>query len=95
MQYYIDMCRDAQKLHDKLDAKTIRMIEAILKAHANGRIALIEPRTDDGEPDSNGIFKLEIAISYVETGFEMAVLKWYFDYIETDRLIEILKGDTK
>ena len=89
---FIDKCRDAEKLYNSLDTKTIRIIESILKYYNKGRIALIEPRTPDGEPDYNSTFKLETAISYVETGFEMAVLKWYSDYIETDRLIEILKG---
>lgn len=89
---FIDKCRDAEKLYNSLDTKTIRMVESILKYYNKGRIVLIEPRTADGEPDYNGTFKLETAISYVETGFEIAVLKWYSDYIETDRLIEILKG---
>lgn len=92
---FIDECHDAEKLYNSLDTKIIRIIESILKHYNEGRIALIEPRTANGEPDYNGVFKLVTAVSYVETGFEMAVLKWYFDYIETDRLIEILKGDTK
>lgn len=89
---FIDKCRDAEKLYSNLDAKSLLTVESILKYYNKGRIALIEPRTADGEPDYNSTFKLVTAVSYVETGFEMAVLKWYLDYIETDRLIEILKG---
>jgi len=88
---FIDKCRDAEKLYSNLDARSLLTVESILEYYDKGRIALIEPRTPDGEPDNNGIFMLTTAISYVKTGFEVAVLKWYLDYIETDRLIEILK----
>lgn len=92
--HFIDECRDSNKLHSNLDGKELAVIEAILRAYKDGKIDFLEPRDKNKEPDPNGHFKLITSVSYKETGFELDVLKWYNDYIDTECLIDIIKSCT-
>lgn len=83
---FVDNHPDAKILHDNLDTKDLYAINNILKANADGKVVLIK----QNKPGFK--FKLVTAISYVETGFEMPVLKWHACYMSTDQLIKTLKG---
>ena len=86
----IENCKDKQLLLNKLDTKSLDLIESVLNAYNSGRIDFIDPRNEDGEPDWLGEFELVINDdSYAETGMELLVLKWYEDIIETtEHLLE-------
>lgn len=90
--HFIDECRDSRKLYDSLDGKELAAIETILRAYKDGKIDFLEPRDKNKEPDPNGHFKLITSVSYKETGFELDVLKWYNDFIDTECLIDIIKS---
>lgn len=85
----IENCKDKQLLLNKLDTKSLDLIESILNAYNLSKIDFVEPRNEDGEPDYLGEFKLVINNdSYAKTGMELLVLKWYEDIVETEYLLD-------
>ena len=87
--YYIGHTADKDKLFSNLSPANLNIIEGILKAYICERIDFTEPRDD-----ANGIYadtKYELIVkdqSYEQTGYELAVLKWYEDRESTDWLID-------
>ena len=85
----IENCKDKQLLLNKLDTKSLDLIDSILNAYNSSKIDFTEPRNEDGEPDYLGEFELVINDdSYAKTGMELLVLKWYEDIVETEYLLD-------
>ena len=88
----ISQCADKQILFDALNYDALRIIEDTLNAYFIGRIDIIEPRFDNGDPDLEGYFDLIIKNKgYAPNGYEKLILKWINDYECTDYLIECMR----
>lgn len=86
---YIEGTADEEILYQHLSDYALQITNYILEAYASGKIDFIEPRTPDGEPDSEGSYELvKNDSSYFETGCELLVLKWHED---TGCLIECMQ----
>lgn len=87
----ISQCADKEMLYASLSYDALRIIEDTLNAYFTGRIDIVEPRFDDGEPNFCGDFELILkSKGYVENGFEELILKWINDYECTDYLIDVM-----
>lgn len=76
--------RDWKMLKVNLSAKDISLISEIMEAYIRAEI--------DFEEDEGEYFLIINDESYKETGFELLVLRWLEDRVETELLIEIMKG---
>ena len=76
--------RDWKILKANLSAKDISIIREIMEAYNRGEI--------DFEEDEGEYFLIINDESYKETDFELLVLRWLEDRVETETLIEIMKG---
>lgn len=85
----IENVSDKKSLYESLSENSLEIIDSVLEAYNKGEIDIIIPRTDDDEPDFDGEFTLNIVDdTYIETGWELLILKWVNDYEYTDYLIE-------
>lgn len=86
----IEHTADKDMLYKYLVEAELDTIETVLRAYSEGKIDIIEPRDENGEPDFDGEFELIINDeNYVETGFEAPILKWINDWESTDYIIEL------
>lgn len=84
----IEHTADKEILYSYLVEPELDIIETILRAYNEGKIDIIEPRDENGEPDFDGIFELVINDeNYQGTGYEMSILKWINDWETTDYIV--------
>ena len=88
----ISGCSDHEILFSKLREEKLLIIERILYAYENGKIDFEEPKNDDGEYLFCGEAELIIIDkSYIPTGLETTVLRWYESHEDTDFIIEVFE----
>lgn len=86
----IEHTADKEILYSYLVEPELDIIETILRAYNEGKIDIIEPRDENGEPDFDGIFELVINDeNYQGIGYETPILKWINDWETTDYIIEL------
>lgn len=84
----IDRCYDKEHLYYHLNNEQLQIIENVLQAREEQKIDLYD--IQDIEGDYELIIKDD---SYKQNGYELLILKWFEDLIETEYLIEILNSD--
>lgn len=84
----IDRCYDKEELYYQLNNEQLQIIENVLQAYEEQKIDLYD--IQDVEGDYELIIKDD---SYKPNGYELLILKWFEDLIETENLIEILNLD--
>ena len=90
---HLSLCADFKYLKDNLNSESLQIIESILDAYNKNKIDLDISRDEDGKFDfSNDISLSVLDKGYVETGFELLVLKWYESYEDTGYLVECFDG---
>lgn len=88
--------KDRDKISAYITTYTNDIINDIILAESLGKIELIEPRDENGEPDYYGEFEVvKHNKKYVETGLEKEVLMWANDYLDTDAFIDFAKAYDK
>ena len=84
----IEHTADKEILYSYLVEPELDIIETILRAYKEGKIDIIEPRDENGEPDFDGTFELIINdCNHQKTGYEMPILKWINDWETTDYIV--------
>ena len=88
--------KDRDKISAYITTHTDNIINDIILAESLGKIEIIEPRDENGEPDYYGEFEVvKHDKKYIETGLEKEVLMWANVYLDTDSFIDFVKAYDK